>query len=245
MSLISEYTSLHIHQIVCLTLLKALYIALQLHFLSLQEIARVVFIRQCHRHNVQFLQAIYNISSATHGKHFQHAVLCTVVRILGTTFALSNPHVLVLLRNSEVNVSRHSGRRLQHLTHRKRTLHYKRFIYADYLFNPRINQQVISYCNLHSSRETVIYQSHRNESRVEHNVTVIRDERIATLLIRNRRRIHIEPIAMLTDNAIQQFIKEVLLHIEVCLTLLQLSSQHLLRHTRHNFSHYRLKRRIG
>lgn len=63
---ISQKPGLHIQQVIIRSFLEIRNVALQLEFLRLQEITRIVFIRNGKRNDVQFLKVGNDISVAAH-----------------------------------------------------------------------------------------------------------------------------------------------------------------------------------
>ena len=104
-SLIAEQPRFHITQIILRRFLISLDIPFQLKLLRLEKIARVIFIRDRHRSYVYLHQTVYKIPFTTHSQHLEHAVLRTVIGVLGTSFALCNPDGLILLQDCVMDVS--------------------------------------------------------------------------------------------------------------------------------------------
>ena len=131
---IAKNTRLHIVKVILTWLLKGWIIALLLELLSLQIVARVEFIADGKRDDVQFIQW------SAHSQHLEHGVLGTVVAVLGTSLTLGNPNILTLLGNSIVDVAAHELTGTHHFMGRQATTNGKGLVHPDQTLNPRINQ---------------------------------------------------------------------------------------------------------
>ena len=212
-ALIAKDACFHIVEIVLLTLLKGGIITLLLKLLCFQIVAGIKLVADGERYDVQFLQI------APHGQHLQHSILGMVARILGSTLALGNPDILLFLGHSIVDITTHELRGSQCFAQRQATAHGKSLVHAHQSLNPRINQQVIANTNLHGSGIARIHQHHIEECRVEHDVAMIRDERVTlVLIITSYRRVQKRAsVGMLTDDIFHHRFHESFLEIKRCL----------------------------
>ena len=186
--LVTEQSDLHISQIISSSLLICGIISLQLKFLSLQEVARIIFIRNGKRGDIKLHQAVHDISFSTHSQHFEYTVLRTVIGVLGTPFALRDPDRLFFLTDGVVHITRHASRRLKHLSHSQCTLNDERLVDTHEFLNPRIDKQIISDSYLHRIH-SLIYQQNRQKTGVKNNIAMIGNISISRFLIRQGRMI--------------------------------------------------------
>ena len=103
---IAYNSCLHTYNIVHRTFLP-IRIAFRLHFGSLQIVARVVFVRNGKRNNVELLQLFEQCAFCSQCKHLENGLLCKVVGVLGTSFSLCYPQVFVLFFKSKYHIARH------------------------------------------------------------------------------------------------------------------------------------------
>ena len=94
-ALISQKSGLHVQQVIIRGFLIVGYVALQLELLRFQIVARVVFVRNGERNDIQFLKIGDNVSVVPPLQHLQNAVLRNVIGIFCTPFALGNPDRLI------------------------------------------------------------------------------------------------------------------------------------------------------
>ena len=87
----------------------------------------------------------------------------------------------------------------------------------------------------------IIQKSDRQESRIEYNVAVIRNESIIPVLVTQRRCVHVETIAVLVDDIVEQFVEKCLLYLQIRLTLIQLCSKHFNRYPGNDICQHCLK----
>ena len=192
---VSEKTGLHTDQIVLSGFLISFYISFQLKLLRFQKVTGVIFVRNGKRSDIHLHQTVDQVAFTTHRQHLQHAVLSTVVRVFGTSFALGNPDGLVLLINGIMHITGHPCRRFQHLPHGQRPLYNKRLVDTNQLLDPRINQQIVA--NRYLNRiHPLIDQQDRKEARIQYNIPMIGDICISLTLIRHSRMIQSQPIRM-------------------------------------------------
>ena len=104
-SFVSQDTRFHIEEVVVLCFLVSRVIALQLELLRFQIIARVVFVGNRNRDDVQCREIADDVLFARHVEHLEDAGLRAVVRILRASFALGNPDRLVCFLDRVVDVS--------------------------------------------------------------------------------------------------------------------------------------------
>ena len=181
---VSQKSGLHVQQVVIRGFLKVGYITLQLEFLRFQIVARIIFVRNGKRNDIQFLKIGDDVSIAAHRQHFQNAILRDVIRVLGTSLTLGYPDGLLLFRNRVVHITRHTNGRLQHLAHGKRALHGEAFIDTHQFLNPGINQQIITDSDFYGI-QPLLHQKNRQETGVENDVPVIGHIGIGRLLVQH------------------------------------------------------------
>ena len=178
MSLLPEDTRLHVRQVILFRLLPFGVVALQLELLRLQVVARIILIADGKGHDVQRLEACDGRGGVIgiDGQHLQQRSLRLVARVLGTSLALGDPDILVLLVDGIMHVAAHGLRGLQHLTHRQRALHDECLVQAHQRANPGVDEQVVTDGYLTGRREAVVVEHHVQDGAVEHDVTVVTDE---------------------------------------------------------------------
>ena len=177
-ALIAENARLHIVKIILTGLFESRIVTFLLELLSLQIITRVILITDSERNNVQFFQV------TPHGQHLQHGILSTIVRVLGPSLTLGNPYILLLLRNSEMDVPAHQLRCSQGLTKRQSATNGKGLVHTDESLDPRIDEQVVTDTNLYGSGITILDKLHVEKSRIKNNVTMVADEGITFFQLR-------------------------------------------------------------
>ena len=100
-SLIAEDTRLHIVQVVLSALLECGIVAFLLELLCFEVVTRVVLVAYRKRYDVQFAKV------SSHSQHLEYRLLCPVVRVLCSSFALCNPYILLLLCHRIVYILTH------------------------------------------------------------------------------------------------------------------------------------------
>ena len=152
---------------------------------------------------------------ATHGEHLQYSILSMVARVLRPTLTLGDPDILFLLVDGVVDITAHELRGSKRLAERKTATHDKGFVHAYQSFDPRIDEQVVADSDLDGGGIALIHEHDIEESGVEHNVTVVADERKALTLIRRQARI-IEraAVGVLADDMLHDGFHEPLLEVE-------------------------------
>ena len=167
---------------------------------------------------------------AAHGKHFQQGVLRAVVGVLGAALALRNPDVLFLFIDGKVHVAAQPGAAFEHLAHAHRALHDERLVDAHELLDPGIDEQVVADGDFHRRGETVLQQEQAEESRVEHDVTVVRDEGV--IADGKALRVEVDGGAGAHDELFDEGIKHAFLDFEVRRALVQAGGQLFAAHAR-------------
>ena len=107
---------------------------------------------------MQLDESLNRRTRSSHRHHFKNGLLCTVIRVLSTAFALCNPHVFVLHIYCIVHIFGQSSAGRQHLSHRQIALDNKRFVDSHEVFYPRKRQQVVADSYLTGRREARIYE---------------------------------------------------------------------------------------
>ena len=181
-SFIPEDARLHIVQIVLSGLFELRIVAFHLELLSLQEIAGVIFIADGERHDIEFAQRFDDIRNvgaiafsweSPHSQHLQHRFLCAVIRVLGASFTLGYPDVLLLLCDGIVNISAHELTGAEHLLGREAAPDGECLVHAHQPFDPRIDEQVVTDAYLYSCWVSCLHQFHIEQCRVEYDVAVV------------------------------------------------------------------------
>ena len=212
--LIAEDTRLHVVEVVLTALLERRVVALLLELLRFQVVAGVVLVADGQRHDVQLTQV------AAHSQHLQHRLLCTVIRVLGTSLTLGNPDILLLLADGIVNIAAHKQAGTQHLVGRQSTAHGESLVHTDQSFNPRIDEQVVADAYFHSGWIAAVDKHHVEKGRVEHNVAVVADEGVAGFMSPMSPICHkcliVErtAVGMLADDVLYDGLHEPLLEVE-------------------------------
>ena len=175
-ALLSEDASLHVVEVVLFALLERRIVALLLELLSFEVIAGIVLIADAERHDVELLESVDDAAFSSHRKHLEQRLLRLVATVLGSSFALCNPDVFVLLRNGVMHVAAHSLTALQEFPRTEPPFDRKGFIELDERLNPRIDEEVVADGYLTSRRELVLVEHEVEDGAVEHNVAMIADE---------------------------------------------------------------------
>ena len=209
-TLIPKDARLHIIEVILLTLLKGRVIAFLLKLLCLQIITWIKLITDGQRYDIQFLQV------TSHCHHLQHRLLRTIIRVLGTSLALRNPYILTFLSDSKMDIATHQLTALKHLVSRQSTTNRKGLVHTHQPLNPRIDQQIVANTYLHRSGIAILKQQQIKESRVEHDVTMIADKRVARSLFIHRQQTIIKctSIRMFADDILHYRLHKPLLEIK-------------------------------
>ena len=126
-----------------------------------------------------------------------------------------------------MDITAHQLTGTHHLVSCQSTTNGKSFVHANKTLNPRINEQVVTNTNLHSSGITVVYQHHIQKSRVEYDITMIGKERVTVRLINGQSLIlKGTAIGMFTNNMSHDRFHETLLEVERCLDTRKGQSKH-------------------
>ena len=212
---IAENTYTHIIKVILSALLKTWIVAFLLKFLSLQVIARVIFITDSKRYDIQVGKLFVWLPLATHGKHLQDRLLRTVVAILCPSLALGYPDVFLFRVHRIVDVLAHELTRFNHLMWSERAAHHKRLVHPYQTFYPGINQQVVANTNLYRSRVIVIDKQNIKEGRVEYNVTMVRDKSITQAFVSwQSLLIKRDTVGFLADDIVHNRFHETQLEVE-------------------------------
>ena len=176
-TLITKNACLHIVEVILFALLEGGIVTFLLELLRLQIVTWVIFVADGKWHDIEFLQR------TAHSQHFQYRLLGTVVRVLCPTLPLGNPDVLLLLCDGIVDVTTHQLTAFHHLMGSETTTHRKGFVHAHQSLNPGIDEQVVTNTYLHCCRIAIFMEQYVEEGRVEHDVTMVRDEGVSGLRV--------------------------------------------------------------
>ena len=136
LSFIAHDTRPHAQHIILFGLLPPLDITLQLELTRLKIVAWVILITDGQRYDMQLLQPFHGSTCSTHRHHLQDGLLGAVVRILGPSFPLSNPDIVMLLFNHEVHIVRQSFTGHEHLSWRQGAFNDERLIHPYQILHP-------------------------------------------------------------------------------------------------------------
>lgn len=193
---------------------------------------------------MQLLQSLGHRTRSTHGHHLQDALGCAVVRVFGSSRALSHPHVLVLLLNGEMHVFGERLARHQHFAHGQSALHDEALVQPHEVFHPWQRQQVVADGYLACGGEARVDEQHIEYGRVEHNVAVVAHERVVLGVV-DRLAVHLIASARLFHQVVDKLVAELHLEVERRLARLHLRGEHVERHIRVEIPHDGLKLRVG
>ena len=117
MTFIAKDTRLHANQVIGRTFFPINIVSLLLILLRLQIIAWVILITDGEWYEVKLLQTVNDTTLASHRHHLQDRLLRAVITVLGTSFSLGYPNVLVFLLDGKVHIVGETLARHQHLAH--------------------------------------------------------------------------------------------------------------------------------
>ena len=127
-TLLAEDAYLHVAQVVLLALLELRVVPLHLELLGLEVVTRIVLVADGERYDVQVFESLYDGAISAHRHHLQHRLLRAVVGVLGSSLALRNPYVVVLVVDDMVHIAAHLLAALQQRARTHASLHGKSLV---------------------------------------------------------------------------------------------------------------------
>ena len=207
---VAEEARLHVFQVVAFAFLEVRVVPALLHFLGLEVVAGVVFVGDGEGYYVEADEAVDDSSFAAHGKHLQYAVLRAVVGVFGTSLPLGDPDGLLLFVDDVVHVFRQAYAGFEHLAHVEAPLHDECLVDADDVLDPRVDEQVVAYGDLHGVH-AFPDEEYGEEAGVEHDVAVVGDVCVAALAVEVGRQPHGELFAVFPFDFGQYLVAEAFL----------------------------------
>ena len=136
LSFIAHDARPHAQHIILFGLLPPFDVAFQLELPRLEVVARIELITDGQRNDVQLFQPFHRTARPTHRHHLQDGLLGAVVRILGPSFPLSNPDIVMLLFNHEVHIVRQPFTGHEHLSWRQGAFNDERLVHPYQILHP-------------------------------------------------------------------------------------------------------------
>ena len=153
---------------------------LGIEFQGLELIARLPFVGDGQRSDVQLFQGLYAVFPARKVEHLDNSLVRQIHTVFGTAVSLGNPHALFLLGNGVADVFRHVLALEQEIPgrcHRSGPLDAEHLVAPAYVDDHLPLHQVGSESNLRGPSARITKQ-HLQESRVHHDIPVVGDKEV-------------------------------------------------------------------
>ena len=156
LSFIAHDTCPHAQHIILLALLPTIDITFQLELTCLEIVTRIKLIADGKRYDMKLLQPFHGSARSAHRHHLQDSLLGTVVGILGPSFTLRNPYIVVLLVDHEVHIVRQPFAGHEHLAWRKGAFYDERLIHTYQILHPRQGEEIVTDGNLTGGIKAIV-----------------------------------------------------------------------------------------
>ena len=117
-----------------------------------------------------------------------------------------------------MNIAAHELRGSKSLAERETATYREGFVHTDETFDPGIDEQIVANADLDSGRIAGLHEFHIEESRVEHDVTMVADKSVAMAFVISCKSsvIKLTAVSMFADDVVDNRLHETFLEVEGC-----------------------------